>query len=248
MSRYTLVFIFLCLTFSAVSAQQLRADAEEKHFGEMRALDRRTVAFTLTNVAADTVFLGPPKPSCGCTATMLDRSVLAPGDSATVSVEFHAAPGMIGSIGKSVSIFGRFGGEERRFLVLRVRAEIVSDVKYEPGTLRFNAVVGDTVRLEATLRSNSDKAVRLENVTSSITAFVDTTEGNIYHVEHVQARPFTDLTITLQSAMLESGDSTRMIVTLIPRDKGQLNGSIQIPLPDNVLRIPLVGSVLRQRE
>jgi hypothetical protein len=245
--------MLLCLLLATpVPAQFLRADAEEKSFGEMRPQDRRTLAFTLYNIATDTIHLGEPKPSCGCTATMLDRSVLGPGDSARISVEFHAAPGMTGSLGKSVSIYGNVKGHSavspQRLMVLRVRAEIATDVKHEPGTLRFSAVAGDTVTLEILLRSNSSRPVRLGGVTPAITAYVDTTEGNTYRVDRVQAREFTDLAFELKSDMLEPGDSTRLIVTLYPREKGQINGSVNVALPDAVLRIPLIGAVLRQRE
>lgn len=248
MIRYILTVILVVGLSSHAGAQVLRADAMEKSFGEMRPLDRSSLTFTLYNEAGDTLHLDAPRPSCGCTASMLDRSVLAPGDSATVSVEFHAAPGMIGSINKSVSMYGRVGASHARLAVLRVHAEIVADLKYDPGTLRFSAVIGDTIRLEVTLRSNTDLPVRLENITAALTAYIDTTEGNTYHVDRIEARAFSDLRIDPASDVIEPGDSTRLFVTLYPKEKGQINGSIQVPLRDTMLRIPVIGAVLRQRE
>ncbi|MFZ1730770.1 MAG: DUF1573 domain-containing protein [Bacteroidota bacterium] len=240
--------IFLILLTGVCAAQPLHVDALEKDFGEMRPLEQRTLIFALKNLASDTLFLGQPKPSCGCTASFLANSVLAPGDSTQLSVQFHAAAGMNGSINKSVSLSGRVAGMETKLAVFRVHAEIIADVKFEPGMLRFNSVIGDTVVLEATLRSNTDKTVKLENITAVITAYVDTTEGNIYHVELVQSSSFTAFTLALESEMLEAGDSVKLAITLYPMKKGQINGTIRIPLSDTELRIPVVGTVLRQRE
>lgn len=248
MFKYILIVVLVFGCPAHVDAQALRADALEKSFGEMRPLERRDITFTLFNDAGDTLHLDAPRASCGCTATMLDNSVLAPGDSATVSVEFHAAPGMIGSINKSVSMYGRIGPSHSRLAVLRIHAEIVADLRHEPGTLRFSATIGDTVRLEASLISNTDTPVRLENISAALTAYVDTTAGNTYHVDRIQARAFTDLRIELARDVVEAGDSTRLLITLYPREKGQINGSIQVPLRDTTLRIPVIGAVLRQRE
>lgn len=248
MIRFILAALLLFGLSSHASAQVLRVDAMEKSFGEMRPLDRQHLTFVVYNEASDTLHLDAPRPSCGCTASMLDRSILAPGDSATVSVEFHATPGMIGSVNKSVSMYGRVGLSHGRLAVLRVHAEIVTELKYEPGALRFSAVAGDTVRLDVTLRSNTDHPVRLENITAALTAYVDTTEGNTYHVDRIEAQAFSDLRIDLAHDVVEVGDSTRLLITLYPKEKGQINGSIQVPLRDTVLRIPVIGAVLRQRE
>lgn len=248
MRRTSLVGLLLLQLVSIASAQGLRVDAEEKSFGAMRPLERRSLAFTLFNDGPDTLHLGAPRPSCGCTATMLDRPVLAPGDSAHVSVEFHAAPGMNGTVAKSVSMYGSFGTEERRLAVLRVRAEIETDLTVEPTALRFEAVIGDTVRLAVLLRSNSERTVRLGQPTAAVTAYVDTSVGNMYHVERIQARPFTAITLETERDAIEPGETARLLVTLVPTEKGQINGSLQLPLPDTVIRIPLIGAVLRQRE
>jgi hypothetical protein len=248
MKPISLLLALFLLSVTLPAQQLLQVDAPEKSLGEMRPLDRRAVTFTLLNAADDSIFLGEPKPSCGCTATMLDRSTLAPGDSARLSVQFHASPGMVGPVNKSVTLYGRIRGVEQKFAVLRIHGEIVGDVKFEPGVLRFTAVIGDTVLLEALLRSNTDAAVSLENMSAAITAYVDTTAGNIYHVETVQARPFTAFTLSPQSAILEEGDSLKVVLVLHPQEKGQVNGTIRIPLKDTELRIPVVGVVMRQRE
>ncbi|MBE0645690.1 MAG: DUF1573 domain-containing protein [Bacteroidetes bacterium] len=248
MHRLLPILLLHLLTTTIVPAQHLRVDATEKSFSEMRPLEQRSVTFVLYNIASDTIFLGQPKPSCGCTATVLDKSTLPPGDSTLLSVEFRAAPGMNGTINKSVTLYGRFAGVDEKLAVLRVHAEIAADLKFEPGILRFASFIGDVVVVRVTLMSNTDTAVTLSNITADMTAYVDTSAGNIYHVEKVQTRPFTKFSIALDRDVIEAGDSARLTLTLYPQEKGQLNGTIRIPLSDTELRIPVVGAVLRQRE
>ncbi|MBR9977478.1 MAG: DUF1573 domain-containing protein [Bacteroidetes bacterium] len=239
--------VLLLLAGSAV-AQPLRVDALEKDFGEIGPFDQREMLFTLYNASDELIQLGMPRATCGCTATMLDNSTLHPGDSTQLSVIFRAAPGMVGKQRKSVVIYGRVGQEEQQLAVLRVHVEIATDVKYEPEMLRFSAVAGDTVTLHATLRSNTDTAVPLEHPSVIITAYVDSTEGNVYNIGHVAAQPFHDFSLELESRLLGAGETTRLTLTLYPRDKGQLNGTVRIPLTDTELRIPVVGTVIPRAE
>ncbi|PLX30987.1 MAG: hypothetical protein C0600_06865 [Ignavibacteria bacterium] len=240
------IVIFLLFS-TGLSAQQLRMDALEKSFGTMRPLERRTLTFTVYNDGPVTAHLGQPRPSCGCTATMLSNSTLAPGDSAVVEVRFHAAPGMMGQIAKSVSMDLHEESGTTTFAVLRIRGSVVGDVIYSPGMLRFTAVVGDTVRLQLTLSSNTDKPVRLQSLSASLLAYVDTTAGNRYHIDQVQSRPFTAFDLHLEAEQLMPDDSTRLYMQLRPTEKGQINGTIRVPIPDGELRIPVSGVVLRTR-
>lgn len=243
-TRYTVVLLLLT---TGLSAQQLRMDAEEKSFGQIRPLERSTLTFTVYNDGPVTAELGDPRPSCGCTATMLSNHTLEPGDSAAVEVRFYAAPGMMGQIAKSVSMDQRTQAGTKTFAVLRIKGMVVGDVLYSPGMLRFSSVIGDTVRLQLTLTSNTDKPVRLHGITAAMQAYVDTTAGNRYHVEQVQSRPFTDFHLHLASEQLLPEDSTHLFLQLRPREKGQINGTIRIPIPDGELRVPIGGVVLRTR-
>ena len=127
---------------------------------------------------------------------------------------------MNGPISKSITLYGRFAGVEEKLAVLRLHADVVADIKYSPGMLRFASFIGDTVVVHAMLTSNTDKPVQLSNITGEFTAYVDTTAGNTYHVEQVQSRPFANFSIALDAGLVESGDSVRLTLTLYPQDKG----------------------------
>jgi len=103
------------------------------------------------------------------------------------------------------------------------------------------------VRLELTLKSNSDRTVHIENFSAALLAYVDTTEGNTYNVDAVQTRPFTNFDLRVTDQEIPPGDSTTVILTARPLAKGQINGTLRIPIPDGELRVPVVGVVLRAR-
>lgn len=245
--RYGILYILTVILLTVTAQAQLRFDAMEKDFGDLRPLERRSLEFRVYNDGASRVHIAEPRPSCGCTATLLEQSALDPGDSTVIEVRFHASPGMTGTMTKSIGIGVLEGGAERSVATLRIHARVVGDVVYEPGMLRFESVIGDTVRLRVTLRSNSGKTVRLENISAAMLAYVDTSAGNAYQVENVQTRPFTAFRLLLEDDVLHAGDSTELTLLMIPEEKGQINGSIRIPIPNSELRVPVSGVVLRTR-
>ncbi|MBN1448777.1 MAG: DUF1573 domain-containing protein [Bacteroidetes bacterium] len=240
------VFVLL---FAAASlcAQQARFDATEKDLGEIPPLSSARTEFVLYNGGAEVLHLMDPKPSCGCTATLLSNSELAPGDSAVIGVRFSAAPGMMGPMSKTIAIRAQQQGGEVHLATLRINVNIVGSVRYEPGMLRFDAVVGDTVRLALRLYAKGDASIPLRDVSAALLAYIDTTEGNKYHVDVVQTKPFTAFDFHIPASEIAPGDSTEIFLTLRPEHKGQINGSLRIPIPDGELRVPVVGVVLRTR-
>lgn len=237
---------FLCGTAASYS-QEVRFDALEKDLGDIRPLTSASTEFIVYNERGDTLLLSQPKPSCGCTASVLDRTDIPPGDSAVIEVRFSASPGMMGQMSKTIAVRERTEHGLHDLAKLRIKVRIVGDVVYEPGMLRFESVIGDTVRLELKLISNTRKTVHITNLSASLLAYIDTSAGNKYRVENVQTRPFTDFDLSIASEEIAPGDTTLVYLTLHPDSKGQINGSIRIPIPDGELRIPVAGVVLRAR-
>jgi hypothetical protein len=242
--RRLLTLLYLCLSVAALHAQ-LRVDAETKDFGRMRPLERRTLSFSFTNAGPDTLHLGDPRPSCGCTAVLLDRRVLAPGDSGHLEVSFHAGPGSYGTSSKTITLLRQRNGGEEQLAVLRVRAEVIGDIIYEPSALELRGEVGRTDTLRVRLISNTDSVLRLDNISVSLLAYVDTSADDVYHAERVVARPFTGATVVTDGEDLDPRRERQLLLILTPVEKGQLNGAVRIALPRSEVRIPVTGVVLR---
>lgn len=242
---YSFLPVFLLMS-SLTTGQTLRFDEDAKNFGQIRSGNRAKLTYTFYNTGADTIRLLDPKPSCGCTAVVLKNRLLAPGDSGTLGVEFHAARGMYGRVSKRVTMYGEFYGEKLKLGMVQVKGSVVGDLKYEPGMLRFETTTGTPVSVEATLISNTDKTMILDNISVDLLAYIDTTAGPRYHADKVISRPFTDYTLELEHEELAPGDSTRVKLELRPMEKGQINGAIRVGLGSTDMRIPVVGVVIRE--
>ncbi|NLR90261.1 MULTISPECIES: DUF1573 domain-containing protein [Flammeovirga] len=81
--------------FSNVSKDQstwpkVEFNTKKHEFGEMKALDKKSTAFKITNKGGNELIIRKVKASCGCTATKPQKTQLAPGESTTLDVTFTA--------------------------------------------------------------------------------------------------------------------------------------------------------------
>jgi hypothetical protein len=245
-SKTVFISTFFLLTCVAVS-QPARFDTLIRDFGELGQRDVRTAVFTLYNTGPEALQLTEPKAGCGCTAVLLDRSEVQPGDSVKIEVEFHSGPNMLGEVVKTIRIGHMHLGRERELATLRVRAEVVGELRFEPTLLSFRSAIGDTVRFRVNLRSNSEQTVEVLSMEPSLTAFVDDSEGNTYRADHVTPMPFEDVSLQTTASKVEAGGEADLDIVFAPKHKGQINGIIRIGLSRSEIRIPVTGVVLRTR-
>ncbi|WP_052444353.1 DUF1573 domain-containing protein [Flammeovirga sp. OC4] len=72
------------------STPTVEFDKKVQQLGEMKALDKKSVAFTISNKGTSELILRKVKASCGCTATKPQKTTLAPGESTKLDVTFTA--------------------------------------------------------------------------------------------------------------------------------------------------------------
>lgn len=239
--------LLLALLASAANAQGVRFDRLRHDFGIVKQKQMRTAEFRFVNEGSDTAFLAPPRAGCGCTAALLSSSVLAPGDSGSISVQFTAYIGALGNVEKTVQVFRLHGTAEEQIATLTIACEIVGDLIPDTTMLRFQTVAGNSVSLVLHLTSNSQAPLRLDNVSFAAMEYTDTTAGESYHADKVIGRPVTDFTLRIDDEDLAQGESTTLHMTIRTHGKGQINGHVRIVLPDSELRIPVIGIVYRNR-
>jgi hypothetical protein len=226
-------------------AQPARFDALSHDFGEMGQNEARTAIFTLVNTGVDVLRLTHPRASCGCTVVLLSRSELQPGDSASIEVEFRSGPAMLGPVNKSVQVGHLVNGKERELATLRVLAEIVGIVRYDPGMLEFRTVLGTELRRTVRLISNSSESIRILETNPTLMMYADSSRGNTYNVDKVVALPFTDVRITPSQEEIPPGGEVELELVFTLKHKGQLNGAVRVVFERSEIRIPVVGVVLR---
>jgi hypothetical protein len=236
--------LFLFLTV-VLAAQPARFDALSHDFGEMGQNEARTAIFTLINTGVEVLQLTRPRASCGCTAVLLSQSELRPGDTARIEVEFRSGPAMLGPVNKSVQVGYLVHGQERDLATLRIQAEIVGIVRYDPGMLEFRAVLGTELRRTVRLISNIPEPIRITEITLALMMYADSSDGNTYHVDHVVAIPFEDVRVTPSLEEIPPGGEVELELLFTFKYKGQLNGAIRVALDRSEIRIPVVGVILR---
>ncbi|MCX7607095.1 MAG: DUF1573 domain-containing protein [Bacteroidia bacterium] len=84
-------------------APRVQFDVTEFNYGKIKAGDKVTHTFQLTNVGKKPLLIRKVKASCGCTAANPDKTELKPGESTSIKVTFDST-GRSGRDSKSVTV------------------------------------------------------------------------------------------------------------------------------------------------
>lgn len=243
----------LLLSLPQASAQDtfpLKFSELQHHFGKMKQGERKSHTFYFKNIGMDTVLLAPPKASCGCTAALLSSNTIAPGDSGSLAVTFSAVPGVTGKSAKTVGIF-RIVDELKtvdHIADLGIGAEIFGEVYITPTFVRYETEIGKDHTVEVQLESNTDRRIEIKNVGVALMEYADTTAAGTYDLDKVVASPVTEYKLELGKEALEPGETTKILLTIPSREKGQINGSIRISLPNSEVTVGISGVIVRNRQ
>lgn len=93
----------LCLAASA-SASQLKISETQVRFGNMKEGPNAEKTITLTNVSETKAVVANVSTSCACTTTRMDKTELAPGETATMVITYHTFK-YPGKFDKTVHVF-----------------------------------------------------------------------------------------------------------------------------------------------
>jgi len=244
--------VFPILTFFFVSSVLHAQDKglvfkeTEYFFGVMRQDTKSSHEFVFYNAGKDTVFLGHPKAGCGCTAVLLSDYSIAPGDTGHLGVTFNAVRGANGDVSKNVYVLSN-DNPPKELVILTIKAKVIGEIDIDPSYIRYQSEVGDTENIEISIVSASDKELTLDNVSVALMEYADTTAGNAYHVESVRASPVTDFKLEIPKKVLQPGEKTVLTLAVPSKEKGQINGSIRIVLPNSVVTVGVAGVIVRKQ-
>jgi len=96
--------------------------------------------FRFTNTTKDTLTLGQPRVSCGCTSASVSTNSVAPGDSAAVIAYMDTRRFQYANVTKAVTIYVPFLGPTREEVNLKVQAICRDDLMMSPDTIAFGNV------------------------------------------------------------------------------------------------------------
>jgi hypothetical protein len=96
--------------------------------------------FRFTNNTNQTLTLGQPRVSCGCTSAAVSTASLAPGESAAVIAHMDTRRFQYANVTKAVTIYVPFTSPTHEEVSLRVQAICRDDLMMSPDTLAFGNV------------------------------------------------------------------------------------------------------------
>ncbi|WP_461208620.1 DUF1573 domain-containing protein [Desulfocurvus sp. DL9XJH121] len=100
--------LVLCVA-AAAPAGQLEISETQVRFGDMQEGPDARKTITLTNASKEPAVIANVSTSCACTTTELDKTSLAPGDTATMVITYHTFK-YPGKFDKTVHVFTGPGG------------------------------------------------------------------------------------------------------------------------------------------
>jgi len=164
------------------------------------------------------------KPSCGCTATKLDKEILQPGEVASVDVSLNIGTAT-GQVTKTITISSNDPNNETKIVWLK--AEVVRAIMLSMPYIAFTDLnIGKESTASITVKNNSS-----ENVT--FFGF----EGT------------AGLAVTPKGKLeLKPGEEFKLCATLVPDKEGYYSGTVKFSTshPDfPSVEVPVYGNVLK---
>lgn len=98
-----LAILALCMA-GAASASQFKVSETRVQFGNMEEGPEAEKTINLTNVSGEPAVIANVSTSCACTTTRLDKTRLAPGDTASMVITYHTFK-YPGKFDKTVHVF-----------------------------------------------------------------------------------------------------------------------------------------------
>lgn len=124
--------------------------------------------FRFTNTTNQTLSIGQPRVSCGCTSASMSRNTLAPGESAAVIAHMDTRRFQYANITKAVTIYVPFVGPTHEEVSLKVQAICRDDLMMSPDTLAFgNVVKGKGAKVSTKVTFTSDPKWEIKESTST---------------------------------------------------------------------------------
>ncbi|MDB5308989.1 MAG: hypothetical protein JWO38_3191 [Gemmataceae bacterium] len=115
--------------------------------------------FRFTNTTGQTLTLGQPRVSCGCTSAAVSKNQVAPGETAAVIAYMDTRRIPTPNVTKSVIVYVPFYGQIQEEVALRVQTVCRDDLMMSPDTLAFGTVrkgQGAKVSTKVTFSSDPD--------------------------------------------------------------------------------------------
>jgi hypothetical protein len=198
-------FVFLILVGVVFSQNKLKPiDSDIHNFGIITKGEVVKHTFKLKNISGKILQLERVQSSCGCTATLLSKKTLKPGEVASITAEFNSE-GFSGFQEKHIYVYEK--DNPTPIYTLTIQATVRVDLEIVPMYMVFdNAIVGVDKQSMVQLINRTDKKVKILKVEN----------------------PYDNLTLKIDKYELAPGEYTTIQGIFTPRVSGLIRGSFTL--------------------
>lgn len=140
----------------------------EYNFGKIRKGEKAGYNYKFKNTGKDTLRIENVRASCGCTAAMLSKSKIAPGEEGEVSTTFNSDR-FEGPITKTITVTSN--DPKNSQLNLTLRGTVLVDLSIQPASIyaQFDKA-NPVVTRPLTIKNSSDKPIKIKTMESNTPA------------------------------------------------------------------------------
>jgi len=109
-------------------------------FGVLKPDQQANCKFDFKNTGDAELEIINVRSTCGCTAAMPDKKLLAPGETSSIQVRYQAGKGA-SEVEKKVNI--QTNDPDQPYISLTIKAKVVTDLEVKPNYLRFDNIDPD---------------------------------------------------------------------------------------------------------
>jgi len=235
MTRILLAMGTLCATAGLAWAGPTDMFEEKvKDFGTTPRGPVLTHYFRFTNNTNQTLTLGQPRVSCGCTSASLLKNSIAPGETSAIPAQRDTRRIQTAGVTKAVLVYVPFFGANQEEVTLKVQTVCRDDLMYAPDTLAFGTVrkgQGATVSTKVTFTSDPNWEVS-----------DSTSTGAFVKVEHkLDSRKGSSVTYEITATLDKECPAGNWTADVYLKTSNQAVAKLRIPVTVNVT-VPVAAS------
>jgi hypothetical protein len=122
MKKLSLFLLTLILALSLFAGPEIKFEKTQVNFGEIESGKVIDLEFKFQNTGDELLVIKKISPSCGCTATKLDKKEYKPGEKGTIPVKFYSK-GYSSEIIKSITVVTN--DKKNPYTRLKVRGNVI---------------------------------------------------------------------------------------------------------------------------
>ncbi len=240
-NSFIAITIFSLILLPQISFAELAIKNPTYDFGQVKQGEKVSHNFVIANKSKKTVEIKKINPSCGCTAAILDKKILSPGQSTKLKAIFDTS-GFIGRKEKSISIYDA----DKNSYQLKIKGNIVSDINVKPRRVFLGDISAES-KPSSRITLDASSGVKFKDVISR-SKFLKVESENlanklVLNIEILTGAPLGDfqsrisvLTTSEETPVVNIPVIAHIYADLILDPKSINFGVIQGPLKEKVIK------------